>query len=171
VIKWENKLEIGDASLNKIMIDDEQCLVVSYKSIHVNSYSVLVVSIPTGRVKFKHDNYQLWESPCHGFLNSYSNDFIIMNKSGTSFIPLGTKEKRAINNPDGTQRMVHSLRSCDYLKVEPSNLINFDRPHQGSFNRVLCIKEQQIDSSGTTTYNDIFELNIDEMTLRELILI
>jgi len=109
IIKWENKLEIGDAGLDKIEVDGEQCLIVSYKSIHINSYSIVIVSIATGKVKLWHDNYQLWESPVFGFLNSYSNDFIVLNKEGTSFIPLGQKEKRAIYNPDGTERMVYSL--------------------------------------------------------------
>ena len=111
VIKWENKLEIGDAGLDIIKFkgDDSKYMVVSYKSIYVNSYSVFVIDIDSGRIKFKHESYQLWESPVIGFLNSFSNDFVILNKEGTSFIPLGNQEKRAIFNPDGTERMVHSL--------------------------------------------------------------
>ena len=106
-----------------------------------------------------------------GFLNTFSNDFIVLNKGGTSFIPLGTQEKRAIFNPDGTERMVHSLRSCEYLRIEPSNLMQFDRPNQDQQNRTICVQEQQFDPQGNTYYADIFKLNIDEMSVRELMLV
>ena len=75
VIKWENKLEIDNASLNYFIDadgeEDSQTLVVSYKSIHVNLYTVFLINIQTGRIIFKHDNYQLWESPVIGFLNTF----------------------------------------------------------------------------------------------------
>lgn len=61
MIKWENKLEIDNASLNYIKQDasddDSHTLVISYKSIHVNSYTVFLVNIKTGRIIFKHDSY------------------------------------------------------------------------------------------------------------------
>lgn len=44
-------------------------MIISYKSIYVNLYTVILINIKTGRIIFKHDNYQLWESPCLGFLN------------------------------------------------------------------------------------------------------
>jgi hypothetical protein len=71
VIKWENKLEIDDASLQYIHRegDSSKNLVVSYKSIHVNTYTVLVINIESGRIEYRHDMYQLWESPVLGFLN------------------------------------------------------------------------------------------------------
>jgi len=151
---------------------DSQTLVVSYKSIHVNLYSVFLINIKTGRIIFKHDNYQLWESPVIGFLNTYNNDFVILNKDGMGFIPLGNKEyKRPIDSQDGTMRMVHSLPSCDYLKIEESNLISFERAKQGTNNRLVKIQEQQKDFAGNTYYDDIYAVNIDEMSLRELMVI
>jgi len=175
VIKWENKLEIDDAALQIFdkgtEKDKDKWIVVSYKSIHVNTYTVFVVDIESSRIQFRHDNYQLWESPVLGFLNNYQNDFIILNKEGTSFLPLGTVEKRAIYNPDGTERMVHSLTSCDYLKISESNLLTFERPKQDSNNRKVKIQEQQTDTEANTYYDDIYQVNIDEMTLRELMVV
>lgn len=132
---------------------------------------MLVINIDTGRISYRHDNYQLWESPVLGFLNTFSNDFVILNKEGTSFLPLGELEKRSIYNPDGTYRMVHSLPSCSYLKVAGSNLLTFERPKQGSNNRVVKVQEQQYDNYGNTYYDDIYNVHIDEMTLRELMVI
>jgi hypothetical protein len=94
-----------------------------------------------------------------------------LNKEGTSFLPLGKKEKRAIHNPSGTERMVHSLPSCDYLKIDPSNMLSFERPKQGSNNRTVKILMQQMDQDGNTYYDNIYQVNIDEMDIRELMVI
>lgn len=74
-----------------------------------------------------------------GFLNSCSHDFIILNKDGTSFLPLGNREKKAIYNPDGVKRIVHSLESCNYLKIEDSNHLKFLRPKNGESERLVQI--------------------------------
>lgn len=67
--------------------------------------------------------------------------------------------------------MVHSLPSCCYLKIAESNLLTFERPKQGTNNRIVKIQEQQQDQFGNTYYDDIYEVNIDEMSLRELMVI
>lgn len=61
-----------------------------------------------------------------------SHDFIILNKAGLSFIPLGNQQKKIIKNPDGSDRMVHSLESLSYLKIEDSNHIKITRPQNNS---------------------------------------
>ena len=68
-------------------------------------------------------------------------------------------------------RMVHSLPSCDYLKIDESNLISFERAKLGTNNRQVKIQEQQMDYHGNTYYDDIYAVNIDEMSLRELMVI
>jgi hypothetical protein len=62
LIKWKNKLEISDAALHLLRIkrgdkEEKQELVVSYKSIYVNLYTVFVIEIDTGLIKFRHENY------------------------------------------------------------------------------------------------------------------
>jgi len=62
LIKWKNKLEISDAALHLLKISrsgnkEMQELVVSYKSIYVNLYTVFVIEIETGLIKFRHENY------------------------------------------------------------------------------------------------------------------
>ena len=77
----------------------------------------------------KHTNYQLWESPCKGFLSTYLNDFIILNKDGMSFVKLSEHEMRkAINNEDGIKRMIHSIGSANYLKIEDGNMVDYESP-------------------------------------------
>jgi len=67
--------------------------------------------------------------------------------------------------------MVHSLPSCDYLKIDPSNMLSFERPKQGSNNRTVKILMQQMDQDGNTYYDNIYQVNIDEMDIRELMVI
>lgn len=52
--------------------------------------------------------------------------------------------KRSIDsNTDKTVRMVHSLPSCDYLKIDESNLLSFEIAKQGTNQRLVKIQEQQ----------------------------
>jgi hypothetical protein len=74
---------------------------------------------------YQHKSYQLWESPIRGFLSTHNNDFILLNKDGMSYIKLGNMEaRRSIENSDGIKRMIHSIGSANYLKIESSNMIN-----------------------------------------------
>jgi hypothetical protein len=76
-----------------------------------------------------------------GFLNRGTNDFIILNKHGTSLLPLGRDDFRHILVEDGADRMVHSLQSCNFLKIEESNLLLFERPHEGQIKTKVTIQE------------------------------
>ena len=67
--------------------------------------------------------------------------------------------------------MVHSLESCNYLKIEDSNHLKFLRPKNGESERLVQIQEQYLDHNGDTFYDDIYQLSLAEMSLRELILI
>lgn len=144
-------------------------LVVCYKSIHVNTFTLLVVKIASGRIKYKFENYQLWESPMLGFLNTYQNDFIVLNRDGIGFIPLGDQEKRALFNPDGTERMIHSLPSCKYLEIDKDNFLSFQMPKTGHMNRKVEVAEQQLNKMGTTYFDLIYSVTINEMSIHELV--
>ena len=90
------------------------------------------------------------------------------NKDGTSFLPLGLREKTSIDNDDGIKRMVHSLESCNYLKIENSNHLKFMNAKNGETDRIVMIQEQFIDYDGNTNFDDIYQICISEMNLREL---
>lgn len=56
--------------------------------IYQNTFTLLIINKDTARVLYKHLNYQLWESPCYGFLSTFMNDFILLSREGMSFIKL-----------------------------------------------------------------------------------
>lgn len=54
-----------------------------------------------------------------GFLLT-NNDFMLLNKDGISFLSLGEdmyKDGREVKDKDGLRRKVHSLGTCDFLKI------------------------------------------------------
>jgi cytidylate kinase len=50
-------------------------------------------------------------------------------------------------------------------------MLSFERPKQGSNNRTVKILMQQMDQDGNTYYDNIYQVNIDEMDIRELMVI
>lgn len=62
-----------------------------------------------------------------GFLSSKNNDFIFLNKEGINLVRLDKKiPRKAFRDNVDTKRMVHSLASMNYLKVEDGNMLHFD---------------------------------------------
>ena len=74
---------------------------------------------------FRHESFQLWESQISGLLTNKNNDFVKINRDGIAIIALGSIEKRNIRDAEGNERMIHSLESMNYLKVDPSNFLLF----------------------------------------------
>lgn len=123
LIRWENKLEIADCKIQMLEDQDEdgkpiENVVVSYKCIGINTFNVFVFCLKTRLIKFWHESFQLWESPVEGFLLP-SNDFLIISNQGINVIAIGDKGARTIEDAEGFKRKIHSLGSCDYLKIEP----------------------------------------------------
>lgn len=94
---------------------------------------------------------------------------MIINKEGINIIGLGQKKVRKLTDNEGSTRMLHSLGSCNYLKVEPSNHLLF--ACQFYEKRTICVQEQFNDKEGNTRFEDIYKIRIHELTLRELLLI
>jgi hypothetical protein len=132
--------------------------------IYQNDYTVLIIDLKTSRVLYKHTSYQLWESPCKGFLSTHLNDFIILNKDGMSFVKLSEHEMRkAINNDDGIKRMIHSIGSSNYLKIENGNMVEYMSPLGNETSHRVTIQQQYLDHNDNTYYNDIFEIKLEKM--------
>lgn len=59
-----------------------------------------------------------------GFL-LHTNDFIILSKDGVNLLALGERPSRVVKDDKGADRRIHSLGSCNYLKIEPTNHLLF----------------------------------------------
>ena len=64
--KWKNKLDISDADIAVVRNKDSHYkeLLVSYKTIYVNTFNVMLVDISSEKMTtlYRHESFQLWES-------------------------------------------------------------------------------------------------------------
>lgn len=126
-IQWKTKLDIDDCDMQAIM--DKQSgkckgIVVSFKNIGINTYNVFVYDIKTKLIRFNFELFQLWESKVKGFLLS-TNEFMILNKDGTQLISLRDSKGRPVVDNEGFDRFIHTLGSCNFLKIESTNHLQF----------------------------------------------
>ena len=80
LIMWQFNYEIADSSLD-ILINTGtglKELIVGYKLIYQNRYQIISMDINKNenQMVFRHESYQLWESPCFGFLLRLNYAFI-----------------------------------------------------------------------------------------------
>tara|TARA_B110000285_G_C15111781_1_gene611561 strand:+ start:2008 stop:2211 length:204 start_codon:yes stop_codon:yes gene_type:complete len=54
-----------------------------------------------------------------------TNDFIAANRDGICVFALGSEQKRPIKDVNGDMRMLNSLESMNYLKLDPTNVLVF----------------------------------------------
>lgn len=101
---------------------------MSYKTILSNCYNVYIVDISKERPwpLFRHESFQLWESQITAFFLKSTSDYVTINKDGISLISLDCFDKRYIKSADGQEKMIHSIESVNYLKVDKDNFIYFD---------------------------------------------
>lgn len=130
-LNWHNKLEISDSylSINRENQSHFKELIVAFKTIYMNTYSVIVVDISTSNhwMLFKHESYQLWESKISAFcLKNNHTDFVVLDNEGISVYGLGNEDKRIIKSETHQELMLHSFDSVSYLKLDKKNYITFD---------------------------------------------
>ena len=58
-LNWYNKLDIGDVDMHLMTSDGSGSpnIVVSYKSIGINTFNVLVIDLETGLIKYWYESY------------------------------------------------------------------------------------------------------------------
>lgn len=178
--KWKNKLDIGDCSLQVMRQSETRYkeLVVSYKTIYINTFNVTLMDISSLQTEsnnlvttFRHESFQLWESQCNGILLNGNKDFVTFSKEGMQVLALGNQEKRVVLDSSGNERMVHSLESMSYLKIDPENYVLFECAED---DRIVSIQQefQQSSQDGEeTNFDVVYSIKIEEITLRELLLV
>ena len=130
---WNHKLDIGDVNM-QILRDNTKKggykeLLIGYKTIYINTYNLVVIDLSGDEAKratlFRHESFQLWESEVRGIMLESSKDFITVNKDGINVVALGSTAHRPVVDANGIDRMLHSLESMAFLKVDPDNHLNF----------------------------------------------
>ena len=98
MLKWKNKLDIADADVNIVRNHRKKFkeLVISFKTIFMNTYNVQVIDISsdTEKILFRHECFQLWESQITGFYLISKKEFITINNEGVNVLSLDSGDKR-----------------------------------------------------------------------------
>ena len=86
---------------------------------------------------------------------------------------LGAEDQKPLKDNFGMDKVLHSLDSLSYLKVDSINYINFRC--QDYNNRVMSIEQEWTSTSEngvvSTFYDEIYKIKIHEVTLRELLIL
>lgn len=88
----------------------------------------------------RHETFQLWESKVSGLLVTHSKDFLTFSKTGINVVALGTRNKKSMKDNEGQMKLIHSLDSLSFLKVEGINMLNFCC--QDYNNRIISIEQE-----------------------------
>ena len=87
-------------------------------------------------------------------------------------LSLGSVEKRAVKDDKGMDRMIHSLESYNFLKVDSNNFLLFECAKHDS--RAISIQQEYIKGDSNTgdeaQFWRLYNVKIHEVTLRELLL-
>lgn len=174
ILKWKNKLSIDDVSISLINNQEQSEMIISYKSIYINTQNVIVADISKinqQNLIFSHESFQLWEQKMQSMLLSSSFDLVTVTKNGVHCLALGDMDKRVINNIGGTKDiMIHSLDSYNFLKMEESNHLYFNEEDSTC---TIAVRQEFIAEDGDDNENefqDIYNVYLQSITLRELLL-
>lgn len=154
ILNLQDKLCIDDVDMYVLKDKNRRQLVVSFKTIYINTYSVIVIDILNEDVVFRHDSFNLWETKIMSFLNDATLDYVSLSERGMGVLGLSTQflTKRVKDNTNDMHQ-VHSLASCDYLKLNPRNHILFSCQQN---DRNVCVQGQYKNSRGETMFENIY---------------
>jgi len=101
-----------------------------------------------------------------------TKDFITFNKDGINVVGLDSIHRRAIKDSDGTDKIIHSLESMNYLKIDHDNHLNYSC--QKHSKREIQIEQEfyhgdlgNLDNH--THFQNLYNIKICQPTLRELL--
>lgn len=84
---------------------------------------------------------------------------------------MGAIDKKEVVNHSGQEMMVHALESVNYLKVDRKNFILFKCAEDEKVIEIQQEFEKQDKVSGEeTSYDLVYGIKINDITLRELLL-
>ena len=126
ILNLKNRLCIDDVDMYVLKDKNRRQLVVSHKTQYINIYSVLVIDLLNEEVVFRHDSFNLWETKIMSFLNDATLDYVSLSERGMGVLGLSTQFlTKRVKDDNGDMHQVHSLASCEYLKLNPRNHLLF----------------------------------------------
>lgn len=176
ILKWKNKLDVDNCAVKIIRNEAKKYkeLVICFKTIFINTYNVQVIDISSEQNQntlFRHESFQLWESTIRGFYVNKNKDWITLNRDGINVISFNPNDRRSIMDKKSQEKMIHSMGSANYLKVDKNNFILFEFAADHKMISIMQQYTTKDDKYGEeTNFETIYKIEIHEITLRELLL-
>lgn len=133
ILNQGNKLDIGqvDMYIYEDELTNSPQLILAYKTIYVNTYTVNVIDIDTkdddgaeASMLFRHESFCLWETNIMSFLNPSTIDLVTLSTKGMIVTDLSSgQQSRSLFDNKRHELKLHSLASSGYLELDDSNHI------------------------------------------------
>jgi hypothetical protein len=130
-----NELDMNDATMhicrgNDPMVGPYKELVIGFKTIFMNSYTVLVEDLSGPEkdrsVLYRYAGFHSWENTNCGFTLG-SETFVQLTGKGMKVLSFSGKEDRIeLRSETNKLYILHSLECFHYLRLDPVNHIFFD---------------------------------------------
>jgi len=89
----------------------------------------MMIDLKTNLIAFVHESTHLWESKVRSCLLKF-DDLLILSNNGLRMINLGNQKQKIVKKADKTEYMLHSISSCNDLRLENSNHIKLRENNQ-----------------------------------------
>jgi len=127
-----NNLDISSVDMHVYTdeITNEPRLLISYKTIFINVYTINVIDLEndmdhSGNLIYRHESFCLWETAIVSIMNQITRDLVILSNEGLSVMDLSSNIVTRNVSSNNQKYCIHSLASCDYLKLDELNHILF----------------------------------------------
>ena len=169
LINYANKLDIEDVDMFILREGEQKQLVIAYKTIYINIYTIHVLDLESGQLLYRHESSCLWETRVSGFLNDSTKDFIALDQKGIGVMALSSEfqMKEVPNYAATTQFKLHSMSSCRYLQLDPSNTLFFAFAEED--NKSIQVQSMYKNSIYDSEYDDIYRVRMASASIRELL--
>lgn len=102
------------------------------------------------------------------FMNTTTQDYILLSQGGINVLTLNRNvESKKFKDNENQIHMLHSMSSCDYLKLDKQNCIFFECAQE---EKILKIQSQYKSKRGENRFEDIYKIKICSMNIRQLLL-
>ena len=157
IMNVNNNLDIGSVDMHVYTdeITDKPQLLISYKTIFINVYTINVLDLDNdmdhnGNLIYRHESFCLWETSIVSIMNQITRDLVILSNEGLSVMDLSSNiVTRNVSSNDNQKYCIHSLASCSYLKLDELNHILFKCTAK---NRMLCVQSQHKNKNNETIF-------------------
>ena len=97
ILNVNNKLDIASVDMHVFTdeVTDQRQLLISYKTIFINVYTINVIDLDNdtdinGNLMYRHESFCLWETAIVSIMNKITRDLVILSNEGLGVMDLSS---------------------------------------------------------------------------------